>query len=365
MKNRLEGRILNNKKLLCSVGEKYVLYAKGKLYLSDIDGTDERLLVALQGKMLKKILCKFRLMERFARLEPRLATELNEHEFLLSYQGMIARINIDGTMTIEHKYRPTMNNPISFCVYGERIFYGEYFGNFNHEEVSIYERLPQGGWEKRYTFAAGMVQHIHQICFDEFRNCFWIMTGDKDDESAIWRASMDFSNVEPIFKGKQKYRSCFIMPSEKGIAYSTDTPLESNGIFVSEELEDGGWTEPVKQFEMPGPCIYGKKLRDGNYVMATSVEPDASLPPFQYYLSGKLGKGVRDRYSAIVYGRPDGSFMEIAKYKKDPYKMWLFQFGNIIFPNIREDDRVICTGQSLKGIDGKTLEIRIKENSEA
>lgn len=361
MREIVERHILNNKKLLCNVGEQYVFYAKGKLYLGSLHSSKTRFLLALPSGIVKKFLVKFRVFERFARMEPRLAAALNEREFLLSYQGTVLRIDIDGGVVKEHQYRPTMNNPISFCRCDDKLYYGEYYGNLNHEEVSIYERLPSGQWKKRYTFPAGAVQHIHQLCYDEFRDFFWVLTGDKDHECVIWKMDKEFRKAEPVFEGKQKYRSCFIMPSEKGVAYSTDTPLEKNWVYYSEELKDGSWTEPTKVFEMPGPCIYGKKLNDGRFLMATSVEPDASLPTLQYYFTGKLGKGVQDKYSYLICGSPEQSFEKITRFKKDRLKMWLFQFGNILFPNIADDDRIVCTGQSLQGIDGKTVEIFLRK----
>ena len=208
-----------------------------------------------------------------------------------------------------------------------------------------------------YTFSAGVVQHIHQISYDEYRDCYWILTGDQDRECAIWQASIDFSTVTPVFSGQQKYRSCYIMPSRKGIAYATDTPIEKNWIYYSEQATDGTWAEPKRIFEMPGPCIYGKKLNDGRYIMATSVEPDAILTNFRYYLSSKLGGGVRERSTSLICGSPDGQFDELLKFEKDFLKMWLFQFGNILFPNVEATERVLCTGQSLKKIDGKTIQV--------
>ncbi len=353
----VERHILNNKKLLCNVGDKYIFYAKGNLYIGSLESKESSFLLSLPSAGLKRCLSKIRLFERFARLEPRLAIGLDDKQFLLSFQGAIFRIGLDGNVVQEHSYRPTMNNPISFCQCGNKLYYGEYYGNLNHEEVSIFERQPMGHWIKRYTFSAGTVQHIHQICYDEFRDFFWVLTGDKDHECVIWKMDKSFSKAEPVFEGKQKYRSCFIMPSENGIAYSTDTPLETNWVYYSEEKKDGSWTEPREVFEMPGPCIYGRKLKDGRYLMATSVEPDASLPTLRYYLTSKLGKGVQDRNSYIICGKPEGSFEKIACYKKDWLKMWLFQFGNTLFPNVETENRVICTGQSLRGIDGKTFEV--------
>ena len=184
------------------------------------------------------------------------------------------------------------------------------------------------------------------------------MTGDTDSESAIWRASLDFKSVEAVFKGKQKYRSCFLMPTDKGLYYSTDTPLEENWIYFAEQQGDS-FAESKKYFKMAGPCIYGKSLENDYYIMATSVEPDSTLPTYHYYFTKKLGAGVRDHKTTLVYGNPNIGFSEVATFEKDSHRMCLFQFGNMLFPNVPNAEGILCTGQSLRKIDGKTIRLAL------
>jgi hypothetical protein len=349
--------IICNYKLLCKIDNKYIFYHAGKLFVGNqLEPPYKLLLKLVTGK--KKIFTRVRLIERLFRLEPRFAIPLNSREFLLSYQGRILRIDMWGEVIEEHKYVDTMNNPLGFCIDNERILYGEYFGNLNHQEVKIFERDRSGVWNSIFSFPKGEVQHIHQIKYDQFRNCYWILTGDTDSESAIWKASCDFKKVEAIFRGKQTYRSCFIMPTEKGLYYATDTPLEENWIYFIEQQGEK-ILEPKQCFKMAGPCIYGMSLENNFYVMATSVEPDSSLPNYQYHFTKKLGAGVRERKTALVYGNPDTGFSEIALFKKDIHRMWLFQFGNILFPNVLDGNEILCTGQSLKEIDGKTIKVYV------
>ena len=112
---------------------------------------------------------------------------------------------------------------------------------------------------------------------------------------------------------------------------------------------------------MPGPCIYTTRIKkaDGTdvYIFATSVEPDSSLPTRRYQLTYRLGAGVKTRYTHIIAGNPEEGFRDIAQFKKDILPIWLFQFGNSQFPYVEEKGRIICTGQSLRGIGGKTIEI--------
>lgn len=348
--------ILSNYKLLCKVGYNYIYYHSGNLYLQDNMDADMKFIMKLPMSIKKSVFIHSRLLERFFRLEPRIAIDISDQEFLLSFQNIILRININGSYEIEHIFRKGMNNPLSFCKVNEKIFYGEYFGNSNKESVSIYERN-FGKWKRKFTFPPGSVLHIHQIKYDKFRKCLWILTGDSDKESAIWKSDLLFKKVDLIWGGSQKFRSCFLMPLKEGIAYATDTPLEENAVYFSGE-NDGIWKKPIKIFEMNGPCIYGREVDDENYVMATSVEPDASLPTLRYRLTKKLGRGVKDDYTHIIFGNPKKGFQDLCKFKKDCLRPWLFQFGNVMFPDIGEN-LIFATGQSLKKIDGKTIKINV------
>lgn len=355
-----DGFVVSNYKMLCEVGLNRVYYHKGAIYIQKGEERKYRELLQLPGTKKIRLLVKPRLTERLFRLEPRMAKALNDDSFLLSYQGKILYVDIrDGSYRIEHRYRKGMNNPLSFCAFEDRLLYGEYFGNANNEEVCIYERLPQGDWQKAFVFHSGTICHIHKIVFDKYRKCIWILTGDKDSETGIWKADISFSQVECVFSGSQRYRSCFLAPLKNGIIYSTDTPLESNAVYFSKEKENGTFEEPRSIYEMSGPCIYGRVINDEIMVMATSVEPDPSLPIVRYRFSTKLGKGVRDRYCHLVAGNMDREFFELCRFRKDGYGMWLFQFGNLQFPDANSEGSVLCYGQSLKGIDGKTIVVRV------
>lgn len=349
-------QIVSNKKVLCDVGEYIISYYSGDLYIQKSFEEEAKKFFKLPLSKVKRILIKFRILERLFRLEPRIAIAINEQEFILSYQGKIIKLNLNGKAVEEHLFRSRMNNPLNFCMYNGNIFYGEYFGNKFKEPVSIYKRDINGNWKKVYSFTEREINHIHNISYDNFRNCFWILTGDSNKESGIWQADLEFNKIKSIFRGKQKYRSCFIMPSKEGIAFSTDTPLENNGIYYSKENKNGNWSIPQKVYDMPGPCIYGTKISKDSYLMATSVEPDSSLSNIKYRFTKKLGVGVKDRYTHIIYGNLEKGYKEITKFKKDFYKIWLFQFGNCLFPNIQKK-YILLTGQSLRKIDGKTIKI--------
>lgn len=358
MNNGIE--TISNNKILCAVKDKIISYHAGNLYLHKKNDERPQLLLNLPIKTWKRFCSKIRLVERLLRLEPRLAVAINDDEFIFSYQGKIYRMSVTSKkLSVEHTYRKGMNNALTFCCENGAILYGEYFGNTNRDKVSIYQRQVSGEWKVVYTFPQNTITHIHNITYDNFRKCYWILTGDQDDESGIWMADLGFNNIRPIFKGKQKYRSCFLIPVENGIIYNTDTPLENNGMYFA-EYKKGIWVEPRLEYGVSGPCIYGRKLNDNHYVFATSVEPDSSLPKWRYVITSRLGKGVKDRYSHIyLYESKNKELVEVVKLKKDVWRMLLFQFGNVMFPNIDFDDGFVVTGQSVEKYDGKSIKLKI------
>jgi len=59
------------------------------------------------------------------------------------------------------------------------VFWGEYFDNPDRKEVHIYGSDDNGAtWQAAYTFPAGAVRHVHNIVYDQWADCLWVLTGD-------------------------------------------------------------------------------------------------------------------------------------------------------------------------------------------
>lgn len=299
------------------------------------------------------------LFERLTRKEPRCAAKVDDDHILFSFDGHVWSYCIsNNTVSTEHAFAKGMNNPLEFLVIydpasGEKIvFYGEYIWNGEKGPVDIYRRK-NGSWERIYSFSEKTITHIHNIFFDEYRNGFFILTGDEDTESGIWFADYSFKSVKPVLVGSQQYRSCVAFPDEKGLYYATDTPLEKNYIYRVELDADMNVIDHKKVYDMPGPCIYGCRHNENMY-FSTSVEPDSSLPAWRYRLTYKHGTGIKNRYTHIIKGSNDGKFDDIFQFKKDWLPIWLFQFGNAIFPK-NETKELYAVLQSTEQGHGVTV----------
>lgn len=345
-------KVFSKYKMLAMHDGKALLYHKGKLFTQDIRNKAKvQYLLNLPFSVKKRVMVRFRPIERLFRMEPRLATAIDQNNFLLSCAGKIYRVDIQKKeLTEELQLRPGMNNPLMFArKENGNILFGEYFSNNDYEEVCVLER-DSGNWKKVFSFPPGSIYHIHRIVVDKNRT--FILTGDEDRESAIWYTQDNFKHVDMLVGGSQKYRACVAYPYRGGLIYATDTPLEQNYLFFLQQ-KSGAWVNEVL-YKMPGPCIYGTVRQDGFY-FSTSVEPDASLSDMRYRFSYQLGKGIMDRYTHIIRCTREGEITEIAKLKKDLWPMVLFQFGNCLFPDVELDGELLICPQALKRYDGKTL----------
>src|SRR5438128_11979299 len=133
-----------------------------------------------------------------------------------------------GNFRVSHKVlRGT--RPLHIAVTpDDHIFWGEYFDNSHRDEVHIYASNDKGAtWEIAYTFPCGAIRHVHNIVYDEWQDCLWVLTGDNGAECQILRASCDFKHVYAVASGKQQARAVALVPTREALYFSSDTPFET------------------------------------------------------------------------------------------------------------------------------------------
>lgn len=195
------------------------------------------------------------------------------------------------------------------------IYWGEYFDNSARHEVHVYASTDAGAtWSVAYTFPKGAIRHIHNIVHDPWGDCLWIMTGDYGDECRILRATCDFSRVESVLQGQQQTRAVAAIPTEDGLYFSSDTPLEPNYIYRLDRRESLLQVAPISS-----SSIYG--CRVGNRVFfSTMVEPSEVNWDRHVRLYGGIGGSARDWHL-------------LRAWQKDRWPMGLFQYGNAFMPD--------------------------------
>jgi hypothetical protein len=193
------------------------------------------------------------------------------------------------------------------------IYWGEYFDNRERAEVHIYVSTDRGHtWQIAYTFPAGGIRHVHNIIYDRWADCLWILTGDDGAECKVLRASCDLRSVEVVLAGNQQARAVAAIPTQEGLYLSTDTPSEKNHIYRLDR------TGNVKQVgDLASSSIYGCRVGAAIF-FSTMVEPSAvnASPEVQ-----------------IVGSREGMNWHLLARWKKDRWPMRYFQYGNAFLPD--------------------------------
>lgn len=345
-----------------------ISYKKGNLYYRKSISDKPRFICRLPGGFFQCIGTKISIIERLLRLEPRFAMPYKESLIYLSSHGKLFIIDYKtGSIEVVHEYRNKMHNPLNVCIvknlkgFEDGLYYGEYWGNTAHEAVSVYH-VDGRVSKKVYTFPAGSILHIHAIFENKKNDELILLTGDSDNESAVWSIRDGFKRVERICGGNQQYRSCCAYVDDHSLYYTTDTPLEHNYLYKYDIDQEN----LVRVYPLPGPSIYYmQKLTKSNknmFVFSTSVEPDSRLVGgWKYRLSREKAPGVEDLYSH-VFMAIDGKLKEIVKFKKDWLPFQLFQFGNVRIPYQNNSENMLfLSPQGVEKLHGKTVVVKIEE----
>jgi len=194
-----------------------------------------------------------------------------------------------------------------------KVYWGEYFDNRDRAEVHIYASEDRGeSWHVAYTFPRGAIRHVHNIVYDRWQDCLWILTGDNGSECEVLRASCDLCSLEAVLSGNQQARAVAAIPMPDALYLSTDTPLEENHIL---RVVRTGAVD--KLTSLPSSSIYGCRVGEAIF-FSTMAEPSAVNRSREVQLVGSA-----DRHNWEV----------LARWRKDRWPMRYFQYGNLLLPD--------------------------------
>lgn len=220
------------------------------------------------------------------------------------------------------------------------VYWGEYFDNAARDEVHIYGSRDGQTWDVAYTFPKRSIRHVHNIVYDRWENCLWVLTGDHGDECRILRAACDFSGVETVRKGSQQARAAALVPMQDGLYFASDTPLEENFIYRLDRDGTLSRLTPISSSSTFG-CQVGEHV-----FFSTMVEPS----PIN-----------RERHVRI-YAASSGSreYRWLLAWQKDFWPMALFQYGNAFLPDGNNTtDYLALTTVAVKSEDQVTSIYRV------
>jgi hypothetical protein len=244
---------------------------------------------------------------------------LSSGEIVAAVPGKIITLSAGGSeFEVSHDVlRGT--RPLHFAVTPDsRVYWGEYFDNPDRDEVHIYASCDRGAsWNVAYTFPKYAVRHVHNIVYDRWEDCLWVLTGDNNSECRILRASCDFNSVHIVLSGNQQARAVALIPAEDALYFSSDTPLAQNHIYRL----DRKWNLSALA-DLSSSSIYGCTVGDSIF-FSTMVEPS----------------NVNSGRSVCIYGartdtvRTDSCLRPLLTWQKDRWPMGLLQYGNAFLPD--------------------------------
>lgn len=194
------------------------------------------------------------------------------------------------------------------------IYFGAYLGNPKRREVRIFRyALGQSDMEVVYTFAPGIIRHVHGVFADPWDNSLWVTAGDIGDECRILRTSDYFRSIEQVGGGDETWRCVCLQFTETGIVYGMDAQFCQNWLYVIER--ETGRRRALQALE--GPVYYSASRGRSLYFAVT-----AELCPSQV-----------GRAATLWEVHPDRTCTRVAIFKKDWLPVRYFMPGTLDFPN--------------------------------
>lgn len=295
-----------------------VLYASRKYTLLACDASrqnlDWRVVATYYPEWWRNLTASARLSFRLLRDGFHALAVLDSGHLIAAVPGAIVSLSPgEKHFRISHKIvRGT--RPLHICAVPKGcVYWGEYFDNPNRDAVHIYGSHDQGRtWSVAYTFPKGAIRHVHNVIYDEWAHCLWVLTGDNAAECRILRASCDFKNVDVVLAGNQQARAVALIPTRDALYFSSDTPSESNHVY---RLDRAGNLRQLAP--LTSSSIYGCGV--GNCIFfSTMVEPS----------DANLDRRVR------LFGSAEGSqWSSLLEWHKDSWPMKYFQYGNALLPD--------------------------------
>ena len=179
----------------------------------------------------ERIFVKIGLTRRILRLDITDMVCLSDNSLVaISRKAILFKAQNESSFKIVHQVERG-SRPLNICQHPDgNLYWGEYFGNSNRDEVHIYGSTNGTDWEICYTFPKNSIRHVHGIYWDSFREGLWVLTGDDDHESGLWFTKDAFKTLTCVVSGSQKARAVSIIPLKNRIIVPTDTPREVNFI---------------------------------------------------------------------------------------------------------------------------------------
>lgn len=343
---------------ICNIDESSILCLKNNhFYVIDSRSSKQTYICQLKFSFIRRLLVRFRLARRYFGLYSIKGVKINTNLFYIYYHHHFYVLDISTRQIIE------VENSKSYSILHLSAsslgpLWGEYGYNPLKKQKSIF-RYNQCSHqiECLYTFNDGRINHIHNVIEDELNGRFYILTGDFDAAAGIYYTDDCFASVKKLITGKQIYRTCFVVPCNGELIYATDSPTQTNGLYV---LKRDGAVKKI--LDINGSCIYA--CRYGSFFIgSTTVEnqPDEHNNAKNKYRYN-LGKGIKNwDVELFAYNIITGDYKVLLRSHKDILPMLAFGYGMFIIPVLDDKykGRMLVYGQSINKYDQYLINIEV------
>ncbi len=276
-----------------------------------------------------------RLVDRLLRNEISHCLPLSGSELLVCYRKSLYKLCAETGQVLGSFALKRGSRPLGISVEHDGwVVFGEYGRLSRQMPVHVYAaRYSDFAFHKVFSFPAGEVKHLHNVVWDRYERCYWVLTGDSDNESGILRLDTEFRNCGWLIRGSQLCRAVDMFVEKDHLLYGTDSETAENWI-VSVEKCSGAIRKihPVEGSSL-GCARLGKKL-----LVATAVEPS-------------IVNLTRD---CCVYESICGEeWTRSVVHQKDRWRSPHFQFGTHVLPKGIAAEAIAIGGQAIRGLDGR------------
>jgi len=282
-------------------------------------------------------------MDRLARLHPRIQQVLRLHPFRLRADGtggfvlsmppgVYSRAHAHGPFRVFSDFHGRRPCSLDATPEGEWVF-GEYPQNVDKSlDIRVFSSQDSGAnWRVRHTFPAGSIRHIHGVSYDRWAECFWLCCGDKPQESIVFRAAKDFSEIVPVMSGSPETRLFWIHVTETMLVTATDSPNSQNYILRF----DKNTGEMTRVCPIQNSSFYCGSAGDALFV-STNAEPPEE--------SNQVATNANDTNASYVWAArpPYTNWKQVLQFPIDIFQRLtampavpkaLFQYPTVILPD--------------------------------
>lgn len=321
--------------------ESQVVRSRGRLIeVSQDNGASFFDWCLLPERLPSKLLSKHRLGRRLGRRNIKHLSKLDEENWICIDRDAIWTL-ASGCRTPKHRSILHGSRPLRIVAKTGRVLYGEYRGNKTRTPISLWKSNGSCiDWEPAYQFEG--IRHIHGVFEDPKDASVWVTSGDLDGESAIWRMNSEMTHATKICGGSQQFRVIDLVFHNDQIYFGTDAPEDQNAIYRMGR--DG--TDLKKLQSVAGPVFHGRSFQ-GGMVFTTACEPSLS-----------------NQYSQteVWFSRTGSSWQRLMTFKKDPWSMKYFQYGQVMLASGEGDAKGFWITPFATQYDQRSLFIRFESD---